>query len=97
MQLCLAGHFCRENTLRAPHGFPINITDRNAGWKGSVEVIESARFIPPCLEVAQSSLAARLLLLVDQVIGVLVWASTAARSEGYTDSLGILFCCSSTT
>lgn len=39
MQLCLYGHFCRENTLEAPHVFPKNISDRNAGWKGSVEVI----------------------------------------------------------
>lgn len=41
MRLCLAGHFCRENTLKSQNGFPININDRNVGWKGSLEVIQS--------------------------------------------------------
>lgn len=97
LQLCLTGEFCRENTLEAPHGFPINISDGNASWKGSVEVIESAFLLAPCLEVVQSTLTARLLPLIDHVIGVLFWALKTAGGEGYTDPLGILFCCNSTT
>lgn len=70
LQLCLAGHFCRELTLEAPHGFPINISGWNAGWKGSVEVMESAFFLASCLEVVLSSL----ILALNNVLGVLVWA-----------------------
>lgn len=70
MQLCLAGHFCRENTLKSQNGFPINIDDRNVGWKGSLEGIQSDLFLDLSLEVVQSSLIARCLPLLNQVIHV---------------------------
>lgn len=94
-----AGHLCRDRAFKSQSGFPINITDRNVGWEGSLEVIQSDLFLAVSLELVQPSPITRLLSLLSQMVDVFFFICVlkTINAEGCTAHLGALFQCGSAT